>query len=303
MPNSTWFTPYKFPPSKCLSLGPSQGIVYKVSDNTVVKLPFQYPVAKFPPTDETNEQLEMSVRSFALYKKEAFFYTIIAKNPHPNLAQRLQTNSLTGILLPRYESVEQIWGLQTTATHFAWVKQLVSAVVWLENLGYTHGDIKIGNMGIDVHNQLRLFDFGSVMHCDGDGFSEQIADDQFALATCIHFLASGIDYLAKANSYAEVKNTIGVLQRGQGIVDEAAKCFEEIIQAGWTGAVSLQSSLKRDMVNISNKAVDQHKNFLPEEHAEFNPSVFEEDSQWMNEEAYRVAWQAEGYETPDDIWG
>lgn len=39
MPDNTWFTPYK-----------SQGIVYKLSNNAVVKLSFQYPIGdKFFP--------------------------------------------------------------------------------------------------------------------------------------------------------------------------------------------------------------------------------------------------------------
>ncbi|CBX99318.1 predicted protein [Plenodomus lingam JN3] len=91
MPDNTWFTPYKFPPSTCLSIGPSQSIVYEISDEAVVKLPFQYPVARSPPTDDTIEQMHMSLQSLALFKKESTFYDILAKNQHPNLAQRLQT--------------------------------------------------------------------------------------------------------------------------------------------------------------------------------------------------------------------
>lgn len=71
MPDNTWLTPYTFPPSRCLSDGPSQGIVYELSETTVVKLPFQYPVAESPPTDDTIEQMYMSLRSWALSTKES----------------------------------------------------------------------------------------------------------------------------------------------------------------------------------------------------------------------------------------
>ncbi|KAF1966859.1 hypothetical protein BU23DRAFT_661387 [Bimuria novae-zelandiae CBS 107.79] len=78
-------------------------------------------------------------------------------------------------------------------------------------------------MGIDSHNQLKLFDFGSITHCNDEGFSEQVLDDHFALATCIHFIVSGVDPIAKANSYAKVQQVLSTLKGGQGIVDEAAR--------------------------------------------------------------------------------
>lgn len=302
MPNNTWYTPYKCPPSTCLSIGPSQGIVYEISDGAVVKLPFQYPVARSPPTDETNEQMHMSLQSLALFKRESRFYDILAKNRHPNLAQRLQTQLPIGIVLPHYMPLGQAWRLHTTATRFAWIKQLVSAVAWLEDLGYTHGDLKVLNMGIDDHNQLRLFDFGSVRHCDEEGFAEQVVEDQFALATCIHFLASGIDLIAKANSRIEVQQTLNMLKRGQGIVDEAAKDFEQIIQAGWKGNISHFSSLSKGIADVGSNAVVQPKEFLPKVLPNIDYSAIEEDHRWIDEEVYRAAWKAEGYETPDNIW-
>jgi hypothetical protein len=52
------------------------------------------------------------------------------------------------------------------------------------------------------------------------------------LATCIHFLASGIDLIAKANSRVEVQETLNMLKGGWGLVYETAKDFDEVIQAG-----------------------------------------------------------------------
>ncbi|KAK3207299.1 hypothetical protein GRF29_103g497258 [Pseudopithomyces chartarum] len=300
MPNNTWFTPYKFPPSTCLSLGPSQGIVFELSDEAVIKVPFQYPVTRSPPTDEIHDQIYISLRSLALFKRESAFYTVLAKHPHTNLAQRLPSKLLSGIVLPRFRSLEQVWSLHTSKTHFTWIKQLVTAVAWLENLGYAHGDLKILNIGIDSHNQLQLFDFGSVTHCEDEGFSEQVLEDHFGLATCIHFIASGVDPTAKANSYAEVKRVLSALKGGRGSIDEAAKDFEKVIQAGWTGAVSTFSALRKDVADIGDNWVDQLN--LPVAQSDVDHLTIEEDPRWMNEDAYRAAWKAEGYETPDDIW-
>ncbi|KAF2276153.1 uncharacterized protein EI97DRAFT_433567 [Westerdykella ornata] len=309
MPNNTWFTQYKFPASACLSFGPSQGIVYQLSDKTVVKVPFQYPISRGVPLDEANEQIYMSLRSFAIFKKESAFYDVLAKNPHPNLAQRLPCNRRSVIVLERFRPLEQAWSLHTKEMRVTWIQQLLSALDWLETLGYTHGDLKVHNMGIDGNNQLRLFDFGSIRHRDDEGYHEQVLEDHFTLATCIHFLASGVDPIAKATSLAEVRQTFSILKGGQGAVDEAAREFEEVIQAGWTGvapATSSFSQLRKTIVGIIRQinanSVDHTGD--PFRSSQWAPDDFaaEEDSRWMDEEDYRAACKAEGYETPDNIW-
>lgn len=49
----------RFPGSKCLSLGPSQGIVYELSEKTIVKLPFQYPTNDVLSTDTASIPAEI----------------------------------------------------------------------------------------------------------------------------------------------------------------------------------------------------------------------------------------------------
>ncbi|KAF2245093.1 hypothetical protein BU26DRAFT_522218 [Trematosphaeria pertusa] len=309
MPNNTWFTPYRFPAWKCLSHGPSQGIVYELSETTVVKVPFQYPVSRAVPLDEANEQIYMSLQSFALFNKERAFYDVLAKNPHPNLAQRLQCKQLSGIVLQRFQSLDQAWSLNTKEIHVIWIQQLLSALEWLENLGYTHGDLKVHNMGIDENNRLRLFDFGSVRHRDDEGFYEQVLKDHFALATCIHFLASGVDPLAKANSIAELRRTFSILKGGQGVVEEAARDFEGVIQAGWMGVhrpAASFSQLRKAIASISGQinvnGAHQNDKSCPSLQLACDDLVVEKDTRWMDEEDYRAACKADGFETLDNIW-
>jgi hypothetical protein len=107
------------------------------------------------------------------------------------------------------------------------------ALEWIEKLGSTHGDIKIRKLGTDCSGQLKVFDFGSVARHDDD-FQSQVLEDHFTLATCIHFLASGPNTIAGAESRAEFERILSELEGGNGVVDEAAKDFEKVIQAGWT---------------------------------------------------------------------
>jgi hypothetical protein len=61
---------------------------------------------------------------------------------------------------------------------------------------YTQG-LEDTEHGIDCHDQLKLFDFGAIRHRTEESFHVQVVRDHFILATCIHFLASVIDPLAK----------------------------------------------------------------------------------------------------------
>jgi RIO-like serine/threonine protein kinase len=150
----------------------------------------------------------MSLRSCALFRKEKLFYDLLAEQPHPNLAQRLQSKH-SAMILQCYQPLELVWSKQSKDTRFEWILQLLSALEWLENLGYTHGDLRIRNMGIDINNQLWLFDFGSTMQRSQEGFHGQVLRDHFSVATCIHYLASGEDLVAKAISLHRSENDAG----------------------------------------------------------------------------------------------
>lgn len=74
----------------------------------------------------------------------------------------------------------------------------------------------IESMGIDFNHRLMLFDFGSIVHREDVDFDEQILEDRFKLAACIHFLASGVDPLAKAESFTQATTKHQRSQEGQG---------------------------------------------------------------------------------------
>lgn len=41
----------------------------------------------------------------------------------------------------------------------------------------------IRNLGVDGNNQLKLFDFGSIMHRDDENYYNQVVQDHFDLAS------------------------------------------------------------------------------------------------------------------------
>lgn len=285
-------------------------MVYKLSDSTVIKLPFQYPVKASEDREEAEEQIEMSLRSMALFEKEKKFYELLAENPHSNLVTRIPMNSqvhdspMHGFVLEYLNPLPRVWSEHSEETHFVWIQQLLSALGRLEELGYAHGDLKIDNMGIDGRHNLQLFDFGSTIHCQEVGFKEQVTEDHFKLATCIHFLASGTDPFANVKSYAEVKQITNDLKGGKGVVHPTARVFEDIIQAGWTGATTsnfsqLRQSVASKVGSSDWDQVDVRPEFATAHH---DISALEKQRSWLDKQEYCEAWKAIGYEVPNENW-
>lgn len=181
MPDNTWFTPYHFPSSSCLSTGPSQRIVYQLDETIVVKVPYQYPVDDTSP--EANDDLFLSLQSFALFKKESQFYNLLAVEPHPHMAWIVQRDHVPAISLERLDPVKEIWADVNRDTRMEWIQQLLSALAWVEKLGYTHGDIAIRNMGVDQRRHLEVYDFGSLTHKADEDFCQQVLNDHFGYQT------------------------------------------------------------------------------------------------------------------------
>ncbi|QDS76090.1 hypothetical protein FKW77_006189 [Venturia effusa] len=253
----------------------------------------------------------MSLRSMMLFEKEKKFYDLLAENPHSNLAKRIPTNSqahgslMREIILEYFNPLLRVWSEHSEKTHFVWIQQLLSALERLEELGYTHGDLKTDNVGIDRHHNLRLFDFGSVIHCQEAGFREQVMEDYFKLTTCIHFLASGIDPFANVRSYAEVKQITNDLKRGEGVVHSSASMFEEIIQAGWTGQTASDFSQLRQSIASEIGSSDWNQEDVgPEvDTAPYDVSTLEKQLSWLDKQEYCAAWEEMGYEVPHENWG
>jgi serine/threonine protein kinase len=306
MPDNTWFTPYKLPLSKCLSLSPSQGIVYELNKRVVVKLPFQYPVGNGSTIDAKKDHLYLSLRSFALLKRERQFYDLLTRKPHPNIAQKFPSDYVYGIFLEHLNPIEEVWASSTKDMRMRWTQQLLSALAWIEKLGYTHGDIAIRNLGVDRNGQLKLFDFGSITHKNDEDFDEQVLDDHFSLASCIHFLASGIDPLAKAESAADFQRIRSDLERGTAFVEEAARDLQQVIQAGWMRIPRSSSSFSRlqeTVADIIGASVVNGSSPPYSDPSDFELSCpdllltqAERDLRWMDQEDYRTAWKEKGYD-------
>ncbi|KAK5993913.1 hypothetical protein PT974_07351 [Cladobotryum mycophilum] len=78
--------------------------------------------------------------------------------PLADLASLLRDNQLRGKSSDRHRVVG-IKTLQPLDRCYKWMKQLVSAAAWLEELGYAHCDIRPPNMLLFDHDDIKLADF------------------------------------------------------------------------------------------------------------------------------------------------
>jgi len=301
MPNNTWFNPYKLSSLKCLSSGPSQGIVYELDDGSVIKVPFQYPVGDGSTTDEKHEHLVLSLKSFKCFKQECRIYELLSKHPHPNVVTRFQCSKPNCIVLERVKPLEESWKNSTKHLRGIWILELLDVLSFVEDLEYLHGDITISNIGIGYDNRLKIFDFGSAVHKKDEDFEHQVLEDQSNLANCIYFLATGIDPFGEAKSVADINRIRKDLQKGKFPFPAAAKRFQGVIEACWSqkGFNSFKH-LKKTVADILE--IQTAGKLVPSVTASSSPDALLEglirEEGWMNEEEYCVAWTQKGFKIP-----
>jgi hypothetical protein len=252
MPDNTWFTPYALPNKDCLSMAVSQGIVYKLSEHHVLKMPYQYPVKDLGgifDMDEAIEQLELSQCSIDSFKNERAFYQLLETTDSHDIVKVDVSTFEHGIMLEYLQPLETVWYTSSAKSCLRWIRQLLRANAKIEELGYTHGDLATRNMGVDKNNNLNLFDFGSVHQCS-EGISSHrfIERDLSRLASCLHFLLSRIDPLADISDLGSLREVETTLENGTFAVDTVARPIEDILKSCWKKDLAAMGDVDPSMI-------------------------------------------------------
>lgn len=233
-------TPFRGDLGNCLSIGqaPSQGLVYAIDNDVVVKVPFQYLLPDEFIEDDTF-YLEYAVRSFVAMERELAVYNAVDQRSYSNIARRLTTSSSACLFLERLRPLKEVWKLSDKITRHRWVRDLCSATSLIEELGFTQGDLAVRNLGVDSSMRLKTFDFGSAITQDHEDYAADVKRDHFGLATCLHYILTGIDPYDNVNSAKEVRHIEIQLLEGRGNIEFDAEILKNVIQAGWTGRAGL----------------------------------------------------------------
>lgn len=300
--------PFQTPPKECLSIGPSQGLAYALDKDIVLKLPFQYEVTR---DIELAHRWDLSIGSFVAMEKELAVYEVLQARPHPNITRRLVTNRSDYLFLERLEPLQRVWPDAKRGDRHRWVLELLDAVSWLEKLGVVNGDLAVRNLGVDRANSLKLFDFGSAISRSHPDFPNDVMRDHFNLATCLHFLLSGIDPFADVRSHAEAIKTRAMLEAGHWNIAQGAEVISNIIQDGWTGRTWSMTfnDLFDQVANILEAPSQCSAPTLTESHYRYLQSRCQDwllhaprDPLWRDPDEYISACRDVGHEADLDIW-
>jgi len=313
MANMNFITPIRDKLDHCLSIGqaPSQGLVYALDADIVIKMPFQYSIPD-DLDDDAIFYLNHALRGFVAMERELAVYDAVANRPHINIARRLKVNSSVCLFLERLQPLEDMWASADEMMRHRWIRELVDVMSWLEEeLGFTHGDVAIRNLSVDSANRLKLFDFGSATTIDHYDYAADVKRDHSGLATCLHYILTGADPFANVDSVQEVRQIESQLLAGRGTIGAGAEALAEVIQAGWTGqAASTKFSQVKERVEAIIGAADpETASETSEKHYQRLESRCAEwlkratlDQRWMNPDDYCAACRAKGYEVEMDIW-
>jgi serine/threonine protein kinase len=314
MANLKLITPFYDKFHQCLSIGhaPSQGLVYALDAELVIKLPFQYII----PDDQGHDilfYLDHGLRSVVAMERELAVYDAAANRPHSNIARRLPVESSSCLFLERLQPLEAVWADSDEKMRHRWVRELVDVVSWLEELGFTHGDLAVRNLAIDSTTSLKLFDFGSATTTAHYDYRADVERDHFGLATCIHYILTGVDPLANVNSAQEVRQIQHRLSTGQGTIGAGAESLADVIQAGWSGhaAPTKFSQVKKrveEVIGAADQDEIQGSEGLEERYQRLKYRCntwlkrATPNPRWLSADDYCAACRSKGYDVDIDNW-
>lgn len=300
--------PFAKRPGECLSLGPSQGIVFAIDPDIVIKMPFQYPIVS---DIDVHHMLDLSVRSFVCLERELAVYDTLKARPHHNIAQRFETDNIDCLFLERLTPLDVAWPHSTETDRRRWALEFINAVSWLETCGWASGDLAVRNIGIDDTNRLKIFDFGSAINESHADYAYELARDHFDLATCLNFILSGLDPFATARSSNDIKRVRAELSLGLGKIGKGAEVLGGVIQRCWTGrdaAVSF-GQIARQVFD----AISPFASSIPPEYDQGRYKQLENrcrtwlanesrNTLWMDAEQYVLGCKSVGHDANLDAW-
>jgi serine/threonine protein kinase len=239
--------------------------VYRINELVVLKVPIRYD----NPDATDIEDHAAGVKALA-HEKAIYKVLNEHESKHPNILhcilaipEGLFLERLATTLEFRNRNREKEPVSEGTVTR--WVKQLVSAEVYLEDLGYVHGDLRPANILLTDEDHVKLCDFdatvrpGERLRTATPGFS-QVSDlhtfrpciassgsEQLAIGSCIFAIATGVEPLQDAVDQVQrfFQNNFPTTH---GLI------FDEVIQNCWSKRYSSIAELEHSITADSDIA-------------------------------------------------
>lgn len=131
----------------------SAGQAFAINGNVVSKCPTLF----INPAQAQKEEMDESIEKI---EREKTIYEVLMQHPHPNIMHGIICVP-EGFFMQRYnETLEARLELPSLPiVQERWIRQLGSAIAWLEELGYIHGDLRPANILLDHAENVKVGDF------------------------------------------------------------------------------------------------------------------------------------------------
>ncbi|MCJ1412336.1 hypothetical protein MMC19_006430 [Ptychographa xylographoides] len=253
MEETTLRTPFPFL-SEFISRG-SAGQVFAISTNLVLKCPTLF-------TNPAPAQSLESKESIEKIEREKSVYEVLMRCQHRNIVSAVLCVP-EGIFMQRLAC-----DLRSRIENHAkrpiklekqclWIKQLASAVEWLERLGYAHGDLRPANILLDAEDTIKVADFDSTVRygeqllvttlpfCKlDDNYEAPLAGaltEQYAVGSCIYNIRNLVEPFHDLPGPVMVRKLIN----NEFPVTSHDHLFGDIILGCWHGKYSSIQRLQR----------------------------------------------------------
>lgn len=190
--------------------------IYIINKFVVLKVPIRYN------NPDTTDIADHAAGVESIEHEKAIYKVLNEREfKHPNILHCILAIP-EGIFFERLETTLEFRNRNrekepvSEGTVMRWIKQLASAEVYLENLGFIHGDLRPANILLTIEDHLKLCDFdstvkpGEQLQTATPGFS-QVSDlrtfrpctassssEQLAIGSCIYTIATGTEPLQDA---------------------------------------------------------------------------------------------------------
>jgi serine/threonine protein kinase len=241
----------------------SAGQVFAISQSVVFKCPTLFD----NPVRAQAEEMEESIKKL---ENEKAIYQILMEYWHPNIVCGLLCVP-EGIFLHRQEMtletrIERSPMLAISPnTQKRWIQQIISALTWIEHLGYAHGDLRPANIFLGTREEVRIGDFdatvkrGEQLVVASEPFCKMNEDyepplagplsEQFSLASCIYTIRFG------HIPFYDVKAPIRVqrLIMNQFPSTTADAVFGDLTQKCWHGVYHSVEAVEHEVISLLGK--------------------------------------------------
>lgn len=262
------------------------GHVFAISPNVVFKCPTVF-------ENSVPEQAEEMIESAEKIANEQAVYEILMDHRHPNIVHCILCVS-EGIFLQRLGPTLEDY-LNTThrspnppaaESQQRWIQQLSSALAWLENLGYAHGDLRPANIFLDLTEEknIRLGDFdatvkvGEELRVASEPFCKLNEDyelplagpdtEQFSLGSCIYNIRFG----HKPHHDLDASTRIRKLMMNDFPSTSADCIFGKLTTKCWYGSYASIYAVEQDILLALGQCSGFEERSENGEHSEKDPT-------------------------------